>query len=494
MHSVALASETDFEAWKREARRLRLAGIEPAQVRFVVQGEGGAAGQGGLFDQLLPEAPPRAMPEGSGLGLPRAFSVPRAFVDLASRLILHRDMDRFDLMYRLLWRLRDEPDLLRVASDPDVAIALERAKNVSRASHKMKAFVRFREAEDDQGQAWVAWFEPAHRVLELTAPFFARRFSTMRWSILTPDGRAHWDGIGQLSFGPPAHQHEAPQEDEVEEFWKTYYASTFNPARLRTKAMQSEMPKQYWKNLPEAELISGLIASATGRTEEMVSRPAPAPNPRFERSKAAVVDRRATDEVRLSRLEDLGGALNGCRRCPLWRDATQGVCGVGPRAAGIMVVGEQPGDQEDLAGTPFIGPAGQVLDEALVEAGLNRADLYMTNAVKHFKHTPTGKRRLHKTPNGGEVQACRWWLDQEVELVKPKLIVALGATAGLALLGRKPAMQSERGQIQARADGTPVLLTYHPSYLLRMPDPQVRKLDRENFKNDLGRILALSEA
>lgn len=479
MQTIILNSETDFDGWKAEARRLRLAGIEPAKVRFVV----GQGGQHGLFDQVMP------MP----ISVTGALSVPRAFVDLASRLILHRDVDRFDLMYRLLWRLKDKPDLLRVASDPDVALAHERAKNVSRASHKMKAFVRFRETEDTKGKLWVAWFEPAHRIVELTAPFFARRFSPMRWSILTPDGSAHWDGVDQLSFGPPARQEDAPQEDKVEDFWKTYYASTFNPARLRTKMMQSEMPKQYWKNLPEAELIPALVASATGRMEAMVSAPTPEPNARFDRIKAPVVDRTATDEMQLSSLDDLGAALTGCRRCSLWRDATQGVCGVGPRAAKVMVVGEQPGDHEDLMGQPFVGPAGQLLTELLGEAGVNRADLYMTNAVKHFKHAPTAKRRLHRTPNAGEVQACRWWLEQEVQLIRPKLIVALGATAGLALLGHKPAMQTDRGKVAQTADGTPVLLTYHPSYLLRMPDPQVRKLDRENLRKDLSQIAALSD-
>jgi hypothetical protein len=137
----------------------------------------------------------------------------------------------------------------------------------------MKAFVRFRQAFDDEGECWVAWFEPAHRVLARTAPFFANRFTTMRWSILTPDGSCFWDGKA-MSFGPPAEAADAPQEDEVEEFWKTYYASTFNPARLKTKTMQGEMPKRYWKNLPEAALIPELVAASAVRTETMVATPA----------------------------------------------------------------------------------------------------------------------------------------------------------------------------------------------------------------------------
>ncbi len=472
MRTISLANETDFSGWKAAARRLRLAGVEPASARFVTAG----SVQGGLFDA----------DEGPGaVAVDDAFVVPRTFMETAGDLILHRAPDRFDLMYRLLWRLRDEPDLMRVVSDPDVAAAAERVKNVRRASHKMKAFVRFRETRDAQGDLWVAWFEPAHRVLEKTAPFFARRYSTMRWSILTPDGTAHWDGEG-LAFGPPGRQEEAPQDDEVEDFWRTYYASTFNPARLRPQAMQSEMPKRYWKNLPEAALIPELMAAASVRTEAMVTRPTSRPNDRFQRVRAPVVDRAATDDLAPESLDELARGVQGCRRCPLWRDATQGVCGEGPKRAALMVVGEQPGDQEDLVGRPFAGPAGRLLGAAFEEAGLNRRDLYLTNAVKHFKHEPRGKRRLHKTPNAAEVQACRWWLDHERRLVKPRLILALGATAGLAVLGRKPAVQAERGRVMTTADGARVLLTVHPAYLLRLPDPARRDSERARFLADLA--------
>lgn len=473
MRTIILANEIDLDGWKTAARKLRLAGVEPARARFVTDG----AAQAGLFG--IDDAPSEPTEAQAG-----AFAVPRAFLETAADLILHRAPDRFDLMYRLLWRLRDAPDLMRVASDPDVSAAAERVKNVHRAAHKMKAFVRFRETADADGERWVAWFEPAHRVLEKTAPFFARRFSTMRWSILTPDGTAHWDD-GVLKFGPPARQDEAPQEDEVEDFWRTYYASTFNPARLRTRMMQSEMPKRYWKNLPEASLIAELVASASVRTEVMVSEPAPRPNEKFQRLRAPLVDRSATDEMIPDNLTELRRGVQGCRRCPLWRDATQAVCGEGPARARLMIVGEQPGDQEDLEGRPFVGPAGRLLDAALAEAGIDRAQTYLTNAVKHFKHEPRGKRRLHRTPNAGEVQACRWWLDHERRLVKPRLILALGATAGSALLGRKPAIQSERGRVIEAPGGDRVFLTVHPAYLLRLPDPDVRQREREAFVADL---------
>lgn len=471
MRTIVLASETDFAGWKTAARRLRIAGVEPASARFVTAG----SVQDGLFD----------VDGAAGAVLADdAFVVPRAFMETAGDLILHRAPDRFDLMYRLLWRLRDEPDLMRVVSDLDVAAAAERVKNVHRAAHKMKAFVRFRETRDADGERWVAWFEPAHRVLEKTAPFFARRFSTMQWSILTPDGTAHWDGDA-LTFGPLGRQDEAPQEDEVEDFWRTYYASTFNPARLRTRMMQSEMPKRYWKNLPEASLIPGLVASAATRTEVMVSEPSSLPNEKFQRLRPPTVDRTSTDDLVAADPVDLERGLQNCRRCPLWRDATQGVCGQGPREARLMIVGEQPGDHEDLAGQPFVGPAGQVLDAALAEAGIDRSEVYLTNAVKHFKHEPRGKRRLHKTPNAGEVQACRWWLDQERRLVKPRLILALGATASLAVLGRKPSIMAERGAVIDTPDGARALLTLHPAFVLRMPDLEERRRARMALVEDL---------
>ena len=476
MRVAVLAGETDFDGWRKSARAFRQAEVSPDRAAFRV-GTGGD----GLFDESLPAPTRDAEP----------FSVPKAFLGLAQDVILHRSEDRFDLLYRLLWRLGEEPDLMKVVTDIDVADALERAKNVSRAGHKMKAFVRFRRAEDERGECWLAWFEPAHRVHERTAPFFVRRFTTMRWSILTPDGSAAWDGQN-LTFGPPATRDMAPAEDEIEEFWKTYYASTFNPARLKTRTMQGEMPKRYWKNLPEAGLIPELVAQATVRTEAMVATPAPEPNARLAKTLSRINRDRAFDEgFTPSTLSELDHAVQACRRCPLWRDATQGVCGEGPKKARLMIVGEQPGDQEDLAGHPFVGPAGRVLDTGLEEAGIERDDVFVTNAVKHFKHEPRGKRRLHKTPSAGEVSACRWWLDAERRLVRPKVIVTLGGTAALGVFGRKVAVTKERGHGLELADGATGLITVHPSYLLRIPDEAGRAAERDRFVADLKRAKAL---
>jgi uracil-DNA glycosylase family protein len=177
-----------------------------------------------------------------------------------------------------------------------------------------------------------------------------------------------------------------------------------------------------------------------------------------------------------------------CRRCPLYRLATQTVFGEGPLHAPVMLVGEQPGDQEDLQGRPFVGPAGKILDRALADAGVDRSRVYVTNAVKHFKFEPRGKKRLHKKPNAGEIEACKWWLDQELEVVKPALIVALGATAARALAGRTVAIGTSRGQLIELRDGLPSLVTIHPSFLLRMPDPEVKAQEYRRFVQDLRLI------
>ncbi len=164
----------------------------------------------------------------------------------------------------------------------------------------------------------------------------------------------------------------------------------------------------------------------------------------------------------------------GCTLCPLYRNATQTVFGEGAARATLMLVGEQPGDHEDLAGHPFVGPAGKILDRAMAEAGLDRAKVWLTNAVKHFKNEPRGKKRLHKRPNRYEVEVCRVWLRQEISLVKPQLVLALGVTAAVALAGRPVVLSRERGKVIELADGQRGMVTTHPSSILRMPDQKAR--------------------
>ena len=190
-------------------------------------------------------------------------------------------------------------------------------------------------------------------------------------------------------------------------------------------------------------------------------------------------------------LAAIADAIQSCRRCDLWRHATQGVPGQGPARARLMLVGEQPGDQEDLAGLPFVGPAGAMLDRAFADAGIDRDEAWVTNAVKHFKHEQRGKRRLHKTPDRGEVTACRWWLDSERRLIRPKVIVALGATAASAVFGRPMPVMKSRGRPLALDDGARAVVTVHPSYLLRVPDEAARHAAYRAFVADLKTARAL---
>lgn len=195
----------------------------------------------------------------------------------------------------------------------------------------------------------------------------------------------------------------------------------------------------------------------------------------------------STAEVEASSLTELAEREAECTRCPLYRNATQVVPGEGHRQARMMVVGEQPGDREDLAGRPFVGPAGKLFDAALAEAEIPRAAVFVTNAVKHFKFEQRGKRRLHARPNAGEIERCKWWLGQERKLVAPAVLVAMGATAVRSLLGRAVSVSSLRDEVTRLEDGTPMVATIHPSYLLRIREPEAREKERAGFVADLRR-------
>jgi len=189
-----------------------------------------------------------------------------------------------------------------------------------------------------------------------------------------------------------------------------------------------------------------------------------------------------------SSLAEARALARDCRRCPLWKVGTQTVFGEGPAGAAVLFVGEQPGDREDLAGKPFVGPAGQVLDRALAEAGIQRRETYVTNAVKHFKHVQRGKRRLHKKPDAGEIERCRWWLELELGLVKPKVVVALGASAARALFRRSVTIGKERGKWLPFDEGTAGFVTVHPSFVLRQRDDASRKAVYDGLVGDLRTI------
>lgn len=266
--------ETEYEVWRDVARRLLLEDVAPDAVLW-----SDAAEEASLFD--TPNAPnaPLTAPETNSI------TVPRAFLETARRASAHTDPRRWALLYRMLWRMTrgGEHRLLAQATDRDVRQVEDWCKAVGRDVHKMHAFVRFRRVGADSAsgrEQFVAWFEPEHRIVRLAAPFFQKRFAGMDWSILTPHACVHWDGQ-TLHFTPGVARDSAPDADQLDALWRTYYRSIFNPARVKIRAMQSEMPQKYWKNLPEAPLIGELIAESSERvqrmlqTEERPIKPAP---------------------------------------------------------------------------------------------------------------------------------------------------------------------------------------------------------------------------
>jgi DNA polymerase len=455
-----------FEGWKKAARHALQQGVPPEDI---------------IWQELFGAQPSLDLGEEAedSRQKPTSIRVPKDFVQLAATVACHREESRWALLYRTLWRLtHEEKNLLQIVVDPDVHRLLMMAKAIRRDIHKMRAFVRFREVKHGEASWYVAWFEPEHHIVEANAPFFVDRFAGMHWSILTPDRCAHWDGK-QLNFTNGVPRSEAPTEDKTEELWKRYYSHIFNPARVKVHAMQTEMPKKYWKNLPEAAVIPSLLNEAPKRVEAMMAKSRAKPPPAADDEAQPAPVPASTD------LDILRQAAAHCTACPLYKNATQTVFGEGRPHARLVLVGEQPGDQEDLAGHPFVGPAGQLLDRALAEAGIDRKKAYVTNAVKHFKWEPVGQRRLHKKPSSREIAACRPWLRAELEALQPEVVICLGATAAQSVIGPQIRVMSDRGSWFKTELCARTTVTMHPSSLLRAPDEATREANYQLFVADL---------
>lgn len=464
--------EPRFESWRAEARRLLLAGTSPDTI--VWSQHSNALSLFSMMDQ------PASHPAAAGAA-PVKTKVSPEFLSSARMVSLSNDETKWALLYRILFRLSNgEPELMNILIDNDVMKFNHLLKSVHRDLHKMHAFVRFKEIEWEGVKRYVAWHKPEHPCLEEGAQFFVRRFGDKPWSIFTPDESAHWD-CNELTFTPGIAQNEFQVTDEFDELWKSYYSAIFNPARIKIKAMKAEMSPKYWQSLPEVEMIRELVRDAPRRIETMAAR----------QNIQTVVPKGLS-------LPELKTAAHSCRACPLYASATQTVFGEGPINAKILIVGEQPGDQEDQSGRMFVGPAGEMLNECLRAAGLDRDGVYITNAVKHFKWRPGntareggGKARVHQKPSGTEMHACRPWLEAEIDRVKPEIVLALGATAGTSVLGRLPKITQERGQVFTDNGFAPkVILSWHPAAILRSMDPEELRTRKAQLTEDLR--LALS--
>ena len=451
MNAVVRLAQS-FDEWRAAARELIARKVPPAEVAWHAQTDGGD-----LFS-TAPEATDASAP---------MLRLPRQLVELLQAAACFNVHDRWAFLYQVLWRWQlGQHDVISPA-DADGARLHAMAKAVRREEHDMHAYVRFRErAESDGAPRFVAWFEPTHEVLPQVARHFARRMGSTSWMIATPAASMLWDGT-TLHAGPALLRGAADIDDAGEALWLTYYRSIFNPARVNADLLHSHIPARFWKNLPEGAIVPAMVSGAangerrTGQTASV-----------GQRGGAAMIPITAE---RAQPARELPTTLDQCRRCELWKSATQAVPGTGPEQARIMLVGEQPGDQEDLAGLPFVGPAGALLEQAMQEAGMARDSIYLTNAVKHFKWEPRGKRRLHKTPAQREILACHGWLDEEIRRVQPQVIVALGGTALKSLLQDGAASMTPLLGTPIEHEGRWLVTVYHPSYVLRAPDAASRR-------------------
>ncbi|WP_413292351.1 UdgX family uracil-DNA binding protein [Bdellovibrio sp. HCB185ZH] len=450
----------NWDEWRAKARSQLIEGVAPAEAVWNDAPEF-------LFSVL--ERKPLEKPV-----------IPKDFLEMGPLIAAAREPDRWNLLYRLVYRLNHEsPHLLNIITDPDVKKAMDLVKSVRKDIHKMHAFVRFKKVDIDGQEGYVAWHKPEHLIMELGTPFFARRFGDKPWSIFSPDASAHWN-MKELTFGAGMTEHEFNIEDEFDEVWKTYYKSIFNPARLNLKMMKQEMSPKYWSSMPETALIHELVREAPQRLQNMAAAP---------QVRADVPKNKS-----LAEMKDLAGK---CKICPWAGQSTQTVFGEGNPEADFMIVGEQPGNDEDLNGQAFVGPAGKLLSEALQELGIRRESIYITNAVKHFKWTPSddGKARIHKKPSGTDMHACKPWLEAEIAAVKPRVIIALGTTAATAILGRLVKINEYREKvITNNALAENIIVSWHPSAILRAFDQKDATEKLAQLKSDLAKALALSSS
>jgi DNA polymerase len=458
MRHVVLDSETDWSGWRSATRALVLAGVTPEDVRWSVGG--------GASDPL---------PEGSG-----SFNLPRALVNFLALALQARDPDRFALLYRLVWRANAGEKLLEQADDTELRRAQALAYAVRAEAHRMRTNLRFLAVAENGGQRFLAWYEPAHFVLQANAQLIARRFPGLAGSIVTPDGSAHW---GRAPGAAP----DTVPWDAAQREGTPHDAAHHDGAALRFGAGLAPAPADdaafaaWWRADGAALLASARAGTSVPEAEALDEAPRPPDLPALA---PVVLPSRPDPHLVEARAE-----AGACRRCELYGPATQAVFGEGPAQARVMFVGEQPGDQEDVIGRPFVGPAGQMLDRAMEEAGIDRRTVYVTNAVKHFKFVPRGKIRLHQKPATPEINACRPWYQRERAAVKPALVVALGATAAQSVLGKIITIGKTRGRLLDLDETAKALVTVHPSYLLRLPDADAKAREYRRFVEDLALAL-----
>ena len=450
--------EPSFAAWRRAARALLRQGVEPAQIDWV-EFDGDEAVESVVIPENIPALPVVAPP-----------AIPRELLARLETAACFRAPDRWALLYRVLWRWTHGERHVLDPTDHDGALLDQRIQSVDHETENLVTLTLFRRRDPSMGQPeFVGWYEPHHDLLERAAARFATRMGDSTWMLATPQGAAFWNGM-LLRIGRPATEEsrqavhalpasamagEAFTSEPAEALWLACYASVFNGG-------PAPVPLRYWKTPPAGPPLPAQLArerSRLGAQSAAVTVPEVPP---------------VEDSAMTLPLREPAGPLAICRRCALWRNAKQAVAGAGPAHAAIMVVGEQPGEYENQHGAPFTGPAGQLLDSVLARAGLERAALYLTYALKHYKWETLDQQRVHRTPARREVEACQYWLEKELAQIAPRVVVTLGATALKALTGAHVNLSEYLGQTIAQ-NGRLIVPTWHPSYALRTADARLRE-------------------
>ncbi|SMG61403.1 DUF4130 domain-containing protein [Paraburkholderia susongensis] len=478
--------EPTFAAWRRAAREALREGLEPRSVEWIettlepgVEAEQAAA----------PRAEPAPNETAHSAGLPHparpAFAIPRELLARLKTAACFRADDRWALLYRILWRwTHGERDVIELR-DPDGMLLAQRVETIEQETAELVLRTRFRRRDPSMGPPeFVGWYEPHHDLLERAAAEFVEGMGDSTWMLATPQGAAFWNGMLLRIDRPAAEESieaahalpasamtgEAITSEPAEALWLAWYANVVNDRPV-------PVPLGYWRMPPAGPPLPADLArerTRLGAQRAAVSVPQAPP---IEAS------------TLMPPLREPSGPLATCRRCGLWRNAKQAVAGIGPAHAAIMALGEQPGEYENQHGEPFGGAAGQLLDTVLARAGLERAALYLTYAVKHYKWEIPGKQqpgrqrphqqrvgeqRIHRTPERSEADACGYWLQDELTRVAPRVVVALGPTALKALTGTHVNLSEYLGLTIAHR-GRLIVPTWHPSYALRTADARLRE-------------------
>lgn len=487
-----------YETWRNAARAFVARRVEPDQVQWLDRSgecqlllgiEAGVAVDGiqpqpddrrrqtGRVSRCVP--PPRCE---------QVIRVPKQFTELARLVACHRDGQRWDLLYRVLWRLtHGERSLLHAAADRDVRSLAQWASEVRADLESMKKGIRFQPIGDGPRGRYLAWYQPAHRTLELLVPFLRRRFGIMQWSVFTPDASVQWDGE-QLTWGAgairPPDCSPTNANQSIQSWWSQVGSSLVTghgehqliDATVRGTDMGEPMSNALGRNRLAAMRLPGA-------TREAARRP----------PHGTIISHSAEDYLpdNIADLAALGRAAFHCAGCSLCEGATQTVFGHGPASARLVMVGQQPDGVEDRCGRPFTGPAGRLLDEVLEEAGIDRSQVYLTNVVKHFKRAAQGARRWGAKPTAREVAACFPWLEAELSAIKPEVLVCLGATASSALLGPGHRVVREHGQVFSTPWAPRTIVTWHPLAILRAIAGGHGDDLRRQFAADLQKVAEL---